>query len=408
MVGAMFLLPKFVQTDVGVNYYLVYGIVLLDTLLSYMFFPQRSLIYANQQAYVDNIINVIFILLYNGAQILALALTRDFTVYWAVKPIFTILECVVVYFTAKKMFPYITNRNGFKITKQEKNEIFKNTGGLFVTKIGTTIITQTSYLIISAIFGLVLAGLYSNYLFMITTVTALLAKVRGAMLNSVGNMIVESDKQSVKNVFSYLNFFNIILTGFCAVCFVCLFQHWILIWAGENFILPLSTVILVVIYFYLNNAKEMVVTFKQAGGILRQDVYRPIIEAILNIGLSIGLSFVFGLDGVLLGAIIANVLTSFWIEPIVMYKHLFSSKSFKYFFKYALYTVIAVIIGCVTYFVVDFLPDYGTGWFVIKVLVTCVISGVLFIVCCFKLPEFHQLVFAIKNISIFKKKTKTE
>ena len=80
---------------------------------------------------------------------------------------------------------------------------------------------------------------------------------------------------------------NFILFAFCAICLANLFNPFIDIWLGSEYLFPSEIVICIVIEFFIEGMRQTVLTFKDAMGIFKQDQFKPICEAIINLVMSI-------------------------------------------------------------------------------------------------------------------------
>ncbi|MFQ9801542.1 MAG: hypothetical protein ACLR23_24475 [Clostridia bacterium] len=67
-------------------------------------------------------------------------------------------------------------------------------------------------------------------------------------------------------------------------------------------------------------------------GLFWYDRYKPIAEVILNLVASILLAKPFGISGVFAGTVVSTLLTSFWIEPYILYRRGFPSKPLRHYF----------------------------------------------------------------------------
>ena len=70
---------------------------------------------------------------------------------------------------------------------------------------------------------------------------------------------------------------------------------------------------------YLNTMRNVVDSFIQAYGLFN-DIWAPLVEAILNIGVSIALGAHFGLTGILLGVVISLLVIVFLWKPLFLFR----------------------------------------------------------------------------------------
>ena len=74
----------------------------------------------------------------------------------------------------------------------------------------------------------------------------------------------------------------------------------------------------------------IVETFKGAAGLYYNDRFVPVVQAIINLFISILFTFKFGILGVLLGTLISYSVP-FIFKPIIVYKNIFRKSSKEYF-----------------------------------------------------------------------------
>jgi hypothetical protein len=99
---------------------------------------------------------------------------------------------------------------------------------------------------------------------------------------------------------------------------------------------------------YLNITRLTVDSFLNGFGLFN-DIGAPILETIVNIGLSIFLGYVYGINGVLIGVISSLLLIIFCWKPYFLFK-----KGFKHNFKfYVTKYIILLLILCATLFLTE-------------------------------------------------------
>lgn len=133
-------------------------------------------------------------------------------------------------------------------------------------------------------------------------------------------------------------------------------------------------------------------------GIFWYDRYKPILECIINLVVSIVLAKKIGVLGVFLGTIISTVTTSLWIEPYVLYKHGLKSKIGKYFYRFAIYTLLTAGTFIVMKFVCRFINGVSLLNFILKGMICVGIFSIIVIIFFHKSEEFKYYMNLIKEI----------
>ena len=94
-------------------------------------------------------------------------------------------------------------------------------------------------------------------------------------------------------------------------------------------------------------------SYTTACGLFVRDKARPVIEAALNLVISIAALKIIGLGGIFLGTIISSLLTVFWREPLLLYKYAFGKSVADYWKEYIKSAIVVLISSLVVRFFVD-------------------------------------------------------
>lgn len=133
--------------------------------------------------------------------------------------------------------------------------------------------------------------------------------------------------------------------------------------------------------------RKGVTVFKDAKGMFRDDWFKPILETIIGIGLSVGLSYVIGVLGVMLGQIIATMFIGIPIETFVLFKKGFNKSLTAQFIGLLAALLFAFALAALTYFIASFIPS-GVGWFVLRFVFVVVFAAGVFILATCRTEEF--------------------
>lgn len=385
-------LPYFIEDMPALKFITVYYLLyVLNSGVSYFYTYKRTLIICDQNAYISTTTQTIASVLTKLVQIIALLLTHNYLLFLLVQIFFTIAENIVISKIADKRYPFLKESNISKLEQTEKDNISKNIKAMLCHKIGFVAVTATDNLILSKILGLVSVGLYSNYSLIMDNVAALTDRMIFSVSASVGDLIAEDDTKHSEQVLYNLLFINYWVISFCATCLYCLLQDFIVLWLGKDFLLSSFTVLVIVLCFYVSRMRNTVNIFKEATGILRQDRYKAIIESIVNLALSIPLTYQFGVAGVKLGTLLSTLLIPFWIEGYVLFKHYFH-KSFKwYMLKQAGYLLSFSAVTLLTAMTCNLVPYEGLLAFVLKLIICCIVPNVIIAALFFKTDGFKYL-----------------
>lgn len=306
--------------DVGglTFYYLLY---LLDSCMSYWFFAYRnSLISADQKAYIVSNYQTAFTLIKSVLQIILLAVFHNFTVYLLTQIACTVAQNTALAIKAKKMYPVFGKKKAESLPENEKRAIFQNVRALSLNRIAHVALNGTDSMIISAFIGVQWVGLLSNYSIVTEAITGILTQVTGAMTSSLGNFFAKESSEDGYHMFDRVVFLNYWLYGFSFVAFTTLLNPFVTVWLGEAFVLSQAIVAAIAINFFVAGVMNTLWTFRSTLGLFSQGKYRPLIVAAINIVLSIGLSYVWGVFGVLIATSISRACVNLWYDPWMIHR----------------------------------------------------------------------------------------
>ena len=151
-----------------------------------------------------------------------------------------------------------------KISKDLINDMKKQIRGLMIQKIcGTTRNSLDSIFYISFL-GLNMVAIYSNYYSIMTAIIGVMNIISTAIVPSIGNSIVTESVDKNYNDMNKFNFIYMWISGWCTICLACLFQPFMKIWMGEEYMFSS--------YFYNNFIVHIFLCFENGrhkSGIFR-------------------------------------------------------------------------------------------------------------------------------------------
>ena len=340
------ILPYIIDSDLTtINLIKYYIIFLLNSVISYLFIYKTNLLYADQQSYKLTLLSSTVITFQYITQILVLILFHNYTLYLIVLLVSTFFNNFFASKIADKNYPYLRQMEVSELTTYEKKNIIEDVKSMFIYKSGSVIMNYTDNILISIFVGTIFVGYYSNYLLIITMINTFISIIIRGITGSIGNLIAEEDKARTKDVFYIFTYFFQFIGIICTSCLLFLFNDFINIWIGSEYLLDNATVIITIVSFYITCINNQNWIFREAGGLYKNVRLVMIIAAIINLILSIIFGYLYGLSGVLVSTLIARLLTLCWYDPLVLSKNLFVEK-FKYYllkqFKYFFILLIVI------------------------------------------------------------------
>lgn len=324
-----------------VIYLLFMGEIVCSYLLSY----KRSILYATQNNYIIEIIHIVYVISLNLVEILILLLTKNYILYLVIKIVFRIVENVSITVYVNKNYSRFCGK-GKPLSRHIVKDIMKKVRGLLYHKIGVFVVAGTDNMIIASFLGVSTVGLYSNYYFIINSLNTAINQVFRSLISGVGNLLVTERREYAFATYRKLSFLNLWFAIMATTGIYVVMERFIGLWVGEEYILPHIVLVVLSIYEFVYLMKITPSIFKEAFGIFYEDRFIPLLESIVNIGMSIFLLHFFGLAGVFMGTICCYLITHFYTYPILVFGKVFKRKYSDYFKIVLPQTILAII--CVT------------------------------------------------------------
>lgn len=373
------------------NLSFIYLLFLADAVLSYFFAYKRSLIEADQKGYIVTTYHYIFVALINGLQIVVLLLTKNFIFFMTVKMLFTLTENFMISLKAEQIYPFLKEKSVAELDATEKKGIYQNVYAMFFHRLGGVVVNGTDNILISYYAGLVVVGLYSNYYMILTALNAIIGQIFTAATASIGNLNALVGKEKSYVIYKAIYFANFWFYGFSSICLYVLFNPFITLWVGKEFIMSDLIVTIIVINFFVTGMRKSTLMFRDSLGLFWNDRYKPLFESIINLVASIILASRYGIVGVLVGTFISTMTTCFWVEPYVLYRNGFNSRLREYFSRYGLYALVTLVAGFVTWYACGLVGGVTITSFVVKLLICLLIPNVIFLLIFSWTKEFKYL-----------------
>lgn len=383
-------------------YFMIY---LVGTALTYFCSYKLTLFEADQKQYVNTIGENIGWSLQYLLQMAIVFFTRNYFLYLMVMVVINLSKFLIISHLATKSYPFLKEKQREKINPTLLLKVKKNVGGLIVNKLGNIAVTSTDNILISALIGIAILGSYSNYQMIILGVENFLWIFPSSLIASVGNLAISADKDKLQNTFQSLYFCSYLLYGTATILLFVISDPLVSLCFGQQYVFPFSTTLLLCLNFYLKGMRAMLAAFRASLGLYWSDRYRPLVEAGLNLGISIFLAQFWGLNGIIMGTTISTLATGFWIEPHVIYHDGFTKHSRWFFLDYAFYTFITIINAGLCYFACKLIHLGGLLDLICQTLTTITISSLTFYVVFGKTKYMKQIIDTLK-IVIRKKHTK--
>lgn len=371
---------------------LIYLLFVLNTALSYFGVYKQSLIIADQRRYIVSVCSFTLNILLHIIQALTLWITRNYFVYLGLQIGKTLLENLILFYIANRLYPYVNGAKARSLNPETKSTIIKNTKAMITHKIGAVVIFGTDNLLIAYFVGAAAVGLYSNYTMITNGLNGIYSQLFSSLTASVGNLGAVSDSKKALPVFRRINFAGSWLYGFSAVCLVVLFNPFIALWVGREYLFNQGIVILIALNFYVTGMRQAALTFRDAYSLYWYDRHKPVVESIVNLAVSVVLAVPLGVAGIFIGTFVSTMATCFWIEPLVLFRYGLKSSLWPYFKDYAVNSLITLLTAVVVWNICAALPGSGLPLFAAKMAVCAVAGNLGYLLVYRRREEFRYFV----------------
>lgn len=383
-------LPVFIKDystfeQLNLNAAVVFLCYLMQTVSTYWFFAYKSaIVKADQKEYYLNVAGYIFTFISNIIQIIVLIIWKSFLIYLLVIIGINIIQGLVNAKIADKYYPFLKEKCKDSIEKEEKREIFKDCGSISIFSISSEILKSTDNLVLSTFIGLGIVGLYSNYLMLYNMLKKIIKRLIRSAQASLGNLFASAEDKVRCEFFSVMNCFMLLMCGTASVCIAVLADEFITVWIGNSYVIPMPFSVLIAMELYTIGIKLILEQMRDVMGLFQKVRWRPIASMIINVILSIVLVQYWGIYGVLVGTLLSEWLTTFLIDPRMVYFHGFHNyNSVKNFYiKNGIYIIELFFIGmCNFWLLKNVFINHGWVSFILHSII-CALTTVAFLIIC--------------------------
>ena len=375
----------------GLN--LIYILFLLNTVLSYFFAYKRTLLNAYQQSYVNSVTEDLFAILKYILQAVVLIVYRSYIGYIIINIVCAVATNIIISIVCDRKYPFVKKYKKEKLTKEDSASIKKSIVSLMYQKIGAKLVTGTDNLMISYA-KLSLMGIYSNYAMVISIVQRVVYNMLRSVTGSVGNLMIEKDSNHKYNVFEEFVFANFCFYFLIAIGFSGCLERFIVLWAGENWLLSPLVTFAVILNFFLMGMRQPNIVVIEAAGLFNKMRLKAVGEVVVNLVISFLFLIVFkmGIYGVLFGTTVSMVSVCIWWEIMAVHKYSLETSVKRSSVKFICYFIVALL-GCLmVYDITKRIPVGGIGGLLISGVVSMAVYGFIILIVYGRTREFRALL----------------
>lgn len=383
LVLGLFILPWLPHLVKGaypsdINIYYVFTLFFAQSILSYwMFAYKSSLLNAYQRTDIINMISTVVLILTSFAQITMLYLTESFYAYLIASIFFTFVNNLLISAIVNKLYPRIKTKG--EVNSNTLRDIRVKVSGLFVGKLCRISRNAFDIVFVSMFIGLSYAGMYSNYYNVMVAVTSFTSVITTSLLAGVGNSIVLESKEKNYKDMMVINKIYLVIGGCMTACMLCLYQPFMTLWMGKDYLFPNEIVVLFSLYFYIQKMGDVRAVYSDAAGLFWENRWRNIGEAVANLILNYVFVIKFGVFGIVLATILTLFIFGFLGSTQVIFRYYFSFGKKEYLLSEMKYLAIALLVCSITYFICSFITNDSVIFsFGLRLIVCFIIAPALY------------------------------
>lgn len=388
------------------NINIIYLLFLLNTVAPYFYVHKNSFLNVCQKGYIVTGIYSVSSIISVLIKIAILHYTQNYILYLIIDSVITITNSIILGIIVNKKYPYLRMKVKDKLDSYTRKGITKNVKAIVIQNIGNYLVFGTDNIIISSFVSVAAVGLYSNYNMLIEISRTFINQVFNNIYHSVGNLVAKEKVDKVYSVYKTYRLVNFWLYSFFTIFLTIMMEDFITLWIGSKFLLEEGLLLILMLIFYERGMRNSITTIKTTAGIFHEDRFGPIIQAAINLLISIVLVQKIGITGVFIGTLVSAILVPFWLTPYLVFKKIFHMPVSRYFNIYICYIILGLFAYYITNTVSQVIEVENTLSLLAKGIICLIIPNLIYCIVFFRTSEFKYITNVLKN-SVLKISRKT-
>lgn len=267
----------------------------------YLAMTPRLLLRADQKLFIPQMFQMLALVLNSVAGVVMIV--NGATVHMV-----KMVGALVFLITPVAMLIYV--KRNYKISKSifDPNREYPEKKDGIAHHISYFVHNNTDIAVLTVFCGVKEVSVYSVYNSVVVAVSNLMSAVANGVAAAVGNIIALDEKENLKKTFEIYNAVNLTMASFFCVCFAVLLVPFATVYTyginDINYIRPIFAYLLVITQWICFLRIPYATTITSAGH-YKQTKKGAIIEAVLNVSLSLVLVNFYGIIGVIIGTFVA-------------------------------------------------------------------------------------------------------
>ena len=379
------------------GYYILF---LFNTSVSYFVAYKFSYVSARQESFVYTKYEIVTNTVTSLLQILVLLVKKDFLLYLLTNSACLLLSKVLIAKLLDRRYPVLTRKAEEALPAEEKRGIFKEVKGLAVHQFASVAVHSTDNIIISSLSGLgvTAVGLISNYNMITNSVLAFVQIVFGSAAAGFGDIVASNDRKGYHRAFLELFFVDFWIYGFCAICFYSFIPPFISLWIWADKLIDPISFFLIILNLYLRGQCSVFNYARIAIGNFGKDSVWALVQAVVNLVVSVIGAYYLGLVGVYIGTICSRMVYVIF-RPYSTYRAMFGKSCGEYYWLLLKYGAVTILTGfCMKLISAMILRKLTWGSFLLCAAVLALGINVMFVLFFARSREWKALLRRIAHL----------
>lgn len=390
-------------SEIPCNVYVIFFLYLINTVAGYFLYSYKVVfLTAIQRLDLTKIATLFVIVFQYSTQLIVLIYFKNIYFFTLLMVIGTIFTNLIISFICQCKFSRYVPKG--KITKTDKNVILSKVKGLLVCNISIVSYSALDNIVISSLIGLTSVAIYSNYMTIYKFVNQLVVILRSSMQSSIGESVVKKTVQeNLDDVFLWQFLFSI-MGIICSSCMIVLYQPFMKMWMGNNMLLNMLDVTLIVIWFFIDVVQQSQFLYLNAAGLWNNLKASYVFNCFCNVICNISLGYFWGITGVIISSIITCLISGTFWQCIIIFKIYFKIAACKYIYIQFKYFIIGSIVVLIVYYANSFVHLSGIYEIAFKLPFSVLISFILTLLIFFKDKNTKRMFTILARIISYLKK----
>lgn len=350
--------------------YLYWILYVSNTVATYLFIKYVILFTANQEYLYVKKVQTFITISFKLLQIIFIIKYHSFPLYIILLICDNIFQWIIFKKHCSKNYSYLEK------TKERYEGIKNDIKNIFWHKIGGLVVFNTDLILISKFTSLEIVGIYASYQMILQVLGNVTAILKGILTPRIGKFIAKHTKEENYNYYREIDILYCYMAIFFTYSTFILIEDFIILWLGKDFILSRFTLKLICFNLWVNMFRWNLEMFKSGDGFFN-DIKSPVFESIINFFVSIILGIKLGLDGVIIGTIVSNIIIILIYKPILVFNRCFNKNWKEYIKVYGSYFVITltsiIVIQFITQFFIKLNINSWGSWIIYAIQISIII-----------------------------------